>query len=104
MVKNLKRYKRQLEKDGKMEEAAQFNFFPLTFVLPGEYLLYVEAFKKIGGTWIMKPVGKSQGKGIFLVDKLSQTVQWKSDYRLNNQEQQVMFQCLHMYHESPLCC
>jgi len=102
MVKNLKRYKRQLEKDGKMEEAAQFNFFPLTFVLPGEYLLYVEAFKKIGGTWIMKPVGKSQGKGIFLVDKLSQTVQWKSDYRLNNQEQQAESYVAQQYIDSPL--
>mmetsp|Transcript_9993 Transcript_9993/g.18181 ORF Transcript_9993/g.18181 Transcript_9993/m.18181 type:complete len:442 (-) Transcript_9993:47-1372(-) len=78
MVKNLKRIKRQLEKEGKSEEAAQFDFFPQTFVVPHEYLLFVEAFKKLGGTWIMKPVGKSQGKGIFLVDKLSQLSGWKT--------------------------
>ncbi|CAE8658613.1 unnamed protein product, partial [Polarella glacialis] len=38
----------------------------------------VEEFKKWpGSTWIMKPVGKSQGAGIFLISKLSQTLQWK---------------------------
>jgi hypothetical protein len=26
--------------------------------------------------WIMKPTGKSQGKGIFLFNKLSQISQW----------------------------
>jgi len=27
--------------------------------------------------WIMKPVGRAQGKGIFLVNKLSQVSEWK---------------------------
>lgn len=29
----------------------------------------------------MKPIGKAQGKGIFLLNKLSQIAQWKTDYR-----------------------
>lgn len=34
-----------------------------------------------GALWIMKPIGKAQGKGIFLLNKLSQIAQWKTDYR-----------------------
>jgi hypothetical protein len=38
-----------------------------------EYALFVEEFRKQGsGTFILKPNGKAQGKGIFLVNKLSQ--------------------------------
>jgi tubulin polyglutamylase TTLL9 len=44
----------------------------MTYNLPGDYSLFVEEFKKQGGVWIMKPVGKSQGKGIFLLNKLTQ--------------------------------
>jgi hypothetical protein len=56
-VKNLKRAKKALEKQGLNEEATEFNFFPITFVLPTEYSLFVEFFKKNPGTnWIMKPV------------------------------------------------
>ena len=40
--------------------------------------MFVDEFKKYtGATWIMKPVGRSQGAGIFLVNKLAQTQQWK---------------------------
>jgi hypothetical protein len=53
-------------------EAAQYNFFPLTYVVPSEYRMFVEEFKRSGGTWIMKPIGKCQGQGIFLFNKLSQ--------------------------------
>lgn len=70
MIKNLKRQKKQLEKEGKLDEAQAYNFYPTTYCLPGDYSLFVEEFKKQGGVWIMKPIGKSQGKGIFLLNKL----------------------------------
>jgi len=70
MVKNLKRHKKQLEKEGKYEDAQAYGFFPTTYNLPSDYSIFVEEFKKTGGVWIMKPVGKSQGKGIFLLNKL----------------------------------
>lgn len=79
LVKNMKRMRRQYEKDGKSEEAHErFNVYPMTYVVPQEYNMFVEEFKKhLGSTWIMKPVGKSQGTGIFLVNKLAQVQNWK---------------------------
>lgn len=46
MIKNLKRHKKTLEKEGKQEDAASYNFFPLTFHLPSEYPIFYEEFKK----------------------------------------------------------
>lgn len=78
LVKNMKRMRRQLEKDGRPEEAMKYNVYPITFVVPQEYNMFVEEFKKhSGATWIMKPVGRSQGAGIFLVNKLAQLQQWR---------------------------
>ena len=72
MVKNLKRYKQQLKRENKEAEANGYDFFPTTFNLPGDYSLFVEEFKKSAHVWIMKPIGKSQGRGIFLFNKLQQ--------------------------------
>ena len=69
IVKNLKRAKRLLEKDGRGDE---LGFFPKTFTLPQDYGPFTDEFRKTGGVWIMKPCGRAQGKGIFLLDKLSQ--------------------------------
>lgn len=55
--KNLKKMKKTLEKEGKVLEAAEYNFFPQTYYVPSEYGLFVEEFKKEEGVvWIMKPV------------------------------------------------
>jgi tubulin polyglutamylase TTLL9 len=46
-----------------------------------EYGMFLEEFKKNpGAVWIMKPIGKAQGKGIFLFEKLSQISDWKKDH------------------------
>uniref|UniRef100_A0A3Q3ASS3 Tubulin--tyrosine ligase-like protein 9 n=1 Tax=Kryptolebias marmoratus TaxID=37003 RepID=A0A3Q3ASS3_KRYMA len=56
MVKNLKRYQKNLERDFGRTEAARCDFFPSTFALPSEYHLFVEEFNRSpGSTWIMKP-------------------------------------------------
>lgn len=37
----------------------------------------------------MKPIGKAQGRGIFLFSKLNQISQWKTDYRWNPDNKNV---------------
>ena len=67
MAKNLKRLRKALEKESKVE-AAKCEFFPTTFELPSDYHIFVEEFKRLPGTiWIMKPAGKAQGKGTFIL-------------------------------------
>ena len=104
MVKNLKRHKKQLEKEGKFEDANAYNFYPTTYNLPGDYSLFVEEFKKTAGTvwWIMKPIAKSQGKGIFLFNKLQQIAQWKNDFRWKPESPQAEPYIVQRYIINPL--
>lgn len=89
MIKNIKRYRKELEKEAsplaeKDENGKHLylDFVPVTFMLPADYNLFVEEFRKSpSSTWIMKPCGKAQGKGIFLINKLSQIKKWSRDSR-----------------------
>ncbi|OAE32762.1 hypothetical protein AXG93_3556s1120 [Marchantia polymorpha subsp. ruderalis] len=101
LIKNLKRMKKTLEKEDKLEEAANYNFFPQTYALPAEYGLFVEEFKRIPGVWIMKPVGKARGRGIFLFTRLSQISEWKKDHRWKSENPQVENYIVQKYIESP---
>ncbi|RNA32432.1 putative tubulin polyglutamylase TTLL9 [Brachionus plicatilis] len=84
MVKNLKRFKRQYERDQNKVESLKWDFFPTTFVLPSEYHMFVEEFKRKPGTiWIMKPAGRAQGKGIFLFTDLKDITDWKKGENKN---------------------
>ncbi|KRX04189.1 hypothetical protein PPERSA_11313 [Pseudocohnilembus persalinus] len=90
LIKNIKKYKKQLEKEGKIEEAQQqLTFVPLTYLLPSEYSIFFEEFKKHNAQsdsklcWIMKPIGKAQGKGIFIFKNIKEIAQWKNTYRYN---------------------
>lgn len=63
----------------------RYNFYPQTFILPNEYVLFADEFKRhlsslpdSRNIWIMKPTGKSQGKGIFLFNRLAQVSQWEN--------------------------
>jgi hypothetical protein len=61
-------------------------FLPLTFSLPADYPLFAEEFKRHScSTWIMKPTSKSQGKGIFLINKIS-TVCYQCFTRFTNNQ------------------
>lgn len=82
LIKNLKKYKRALEKEGRGEEAGQVSFIPMSYLLPSEYVIFFDEFKKANAMnersiWIMKPISKCQGKGIFLFTKISDVSQWK---------------------------
>ncbi|EAS05014.3 tubulin-tyrosine ligase family protein (macronuclear) [Tetrahymena thermophila SB210] len=53
---------------------SNFNFVPKTYILPSEQSLLIEDFEKIKSTkqlFIVKPQNGSQGKNIFVTDKLN---------------------------------
>ncbi|XP_041978176.1 probable tubulin polyglutamylase TTLL1 [Aricia agestis] len=95
LVKNIKRYRRELERDGNalaektevtlpngqvVTRYAYLDFIPTTFVLPADYNMFVEEYRKSPqSTWIVKPCGKSQGAGIFLINKLSKLKKWSRE-------------------------
>lgn len=97
LVKNIKRYRKDLERDGsQLAEKADntgasssvsckylhLDFVPTTFILPADYNMFVEEYRKNPlSTWIMKPCGKSQGTGIFLINKLSKLKKWSREAR-----------------------
>ncbi|XP_048463822.1 polyglutamylase complex subunit TTLL1-like [Rhincodon typus] len=92
MIKNIKRYRKELEKEGsplaEKDENGKYvylDFVPVTFMLPADYNMFVEEFRKNpNSTWIMKPCGKAQGRGIFLINKLSQIKKWSRDNKASN--------------------
>jgi tubulin polyglutamylase TTLL9 len=98
LIKNLKRIKKQLEKEERCAtpaslsprarivlnqlfrhaEAAKYDFFPQSYVLPSEYMMFENAYiSQPGLTWIAKPTARAQGKGIFLINDLRDVKDWK---------------------------
>mmetsp|Transcript_3786 Transcript_3786/g.14369 ORF Transcript_3786/g.14369 Transcript_3786/m.14369 type:complete len:328 (+) Transcript_3786:681-1664(+) len=81
MVKNLKKYTREMEKLG--ENVKVLDYLPLTFTLPVEYCLFEKKFndaKQTGGSmWIMKPIARYGGAGISIVTKKSQVKDWMKE-------------------------
>ncbi|KAF2353646.1 Tubulin-tyrosine ligase/Tubulin polyglutamylase [Trinorchestia longiramus] len=59
---NIKRMQRQFG-------VKLFDFIPTSFVLPTEYREFCDTHLRERGTWIVKPVASSQGKGIYLVSQ-----------------------------------
>lgn len=79
MVKNIKRYRKDLERENsplaEKDELGRYinmDIIPQTYIFPGDYNIFVEEFRRQpNATWIMKPSHRSQGQGIFLVTKLT---------------------------------
>lgn len=80
MVKNIKRYLKDLSKE--TNAVVPRDFVPVTYLLPADYNLFVEEFRRNpNAMWIMKPTSRSQGKGIFIINKLAQIKKWSSQSR-----------------------
>jgi len=94
MARNIKRYRKDFGKlqndaaaddrlggDKLLDELPQ-EWVPTTFALPNDYALFVEEFRRDpSATWIAKPTGKAQGRGIFLVSRLQQLKKWSSSQK-----------------------
>jgi len=67
MVKNIKRYRRDLEREGnplaEKDDQGRYihmDIIPNTYTFPGDYNIFVEEFKRNPNTmWIMKPSSKA---------------------------------------------
>ena len=84
MAKNLKRSIKQAIKEGK--DPAEFDFIPVTYILPNEGAMMIRNFRENGGMWIMKPIGRAQGKGIFIASKPSQIEAWMKERGMQKAE------------------
>jgi len=55
-----------------------------------DYSLFAEEFRKNPHmVWIMKPTNRAQGKGIFLINKLSQIKKWSAGSKVPGYTQQA---------------
>ncbi|CEG39586.1 probable tubulin polyglutamylase ttll1 isoform x2 [Plasmopara halstedii] len=89
MVKNIKRYKKEMFAAAATDNSKltvnlteTLDFLPTTYTLPADYSLFVEAFRRHpNAMWIMKPCSQAQGRGIFIINKLSQTKKWANQPR-----------------------
>lgn len=87
MAKNVKRYRRELEKEGNPVASKDANgryhnldFLPTTYNIPSDGTLFLEEMKKNpNSTWICKPSSGLQGKGIFILNKISQLKKWLAE-------------------------
>ena len=67
MVKNIKRFRKDMDKESnpiaERDEAGNLVYMdivPMTYILPGDYVIFVEEFKKNPhATWIMKPTSRA---------------------------------------------
>lgn len=120
LAKNLKRFQKMMmnrnknETDGnKIDIEAEMDFFPVTYELPDQWHMFVEEFKKKNlpsgsdrqkkkSIWIMKPICKSQGKGIFLFKDLKDISEWKKDGKQKKNNEEVEVYIVQRYIERPL--
>lgn len=64
-----------------IDKVIELNFLQnISWGFDKDYNMFVEEYRKnTQSTWIMKPTGKSQGAGIFLINKLSKLKRWSRE-------------------------
>ena len=88
MAKNIKKYKKQLLKEGKSID--HLDFLPLTFVLPQDLSIFIEEFKKYPNSlWILKPNNRCQGQGITLLNKTSKVKKMNFSKKVTDNYQNI---------------
>ncbi|RHY29739.1 hypothetical protein DYB32_004882 [Aphanomyces invadans] len=97
LIKNLKRARRAQKKN----EEYPYDFFPITYILPGEYSMFVEVVDNLLRSGMLLIGISAQGKGIFLFTKLSQISDWRTDYRYKPENQQVETYVVQKYISNP---
>jgi tubulin polyglutamylase TTLL1 len=89
MAKNIKKYKKQLIKEGSPVD--HLDFLPLTFVLPQDMSIFIEEFKKYPNSlWILKPNNKCQGQGITLLNKTTKIKKMSFSKKVTNDNNQIV--------------
>ncbi|CAM9891202.1 unnamed protein product, partial [Ectocarpus fasciculatus] len=104
MVKNVKRYQREMQATGVPSSGVPpyLDIVPVTYLLPADYNIFVEEFKRNpNAMWIMKPTARSQGKGIFIINKLSQIKKWSSTSKWAQMKDKELY-VVSRYIENPL--
>lgn len=89
MAKNLKRYRRDLEKEGSplterdpTTGECALDFWPVTYTLPSELSVWLEETRRLpAAVWILKPNGRSQGKGIEILHRPAQLKRFAASLR-----------------------
>ncbi|CUI15406.1 Hypothetical protein, putative, partial [Bodo saltans] len=73
---NVQRYLRRGTTSGvsPSSERQMFEIVPPSFALPKEYVAFASCFAETRGTWIMKTVGMSRGRGISLVSDIADVI------------------------------
>lgn len=106
LIRNLRKYKKlllqQCTSDNERTDILnELSFWPDTYILPTEYYIFAKSFKDdthnttATTQYIMKPIASSQGKGIFLFDRLSDISDWKLHIKsiqysnINNKRQPI---------------
>ena len=83
LAKHIRSARKDAIRSSDQSLAQALDVVPTTFMLPTEYPLFCRHFKESSSNsvWIMKPIGRSQGKGIFLINKIGQVADWMKQYR-----------------------
>ncbi|KAL0212315.1 hypothetical protein RCL1_005941 [Eukaryota sp. TZLM3-RCL] len=107
MVKNIKRYRKELEREGNpiaeknsQGEYLHLELIPPTYSLPAELPLFLDHYRRNPNIlWILKPSARAQGSGVFIVNKMSQlqkfTKRWANVSNVSAKDSYVASRYIH---------